>query len=81
MPEAKPGFAGYFDAIADALAGQPGREVTLVDGRASIELVTAIYLAARDAKEVALPLTNASDFYASWLPEAEAASDASVTVS
>jgi predicted dehydrogenase len=72
LPQAKPGFTGYFDAVADALAGDAGRAVTLDAGRASIELVTAIYQAARDAKEVALPLTIGSDFYASWLPDAPA---------
>ena len=66
---AKAGFVGYFAAIAAALASSPGQEVTLMDGRRSIELVTAIYAAARGGKEVALPLTFGSDFYASWLPE------------
>lgn len=68
-PQAPAGFAGYFAAIAQALASRPGSEVTLLDGRRSIELVTAIYAAARCGKEVALPLTFGSDFYASWLPE------------
>lgn len=68
LPRAKPGFVGYFDAVADALAGDASRAVSLADGRASIELVTAVYLAARDAKEVALPLPIGSDFYASWVP-------------
>ncbi len=62
------GFAGYFAAIARALATAPGDEVTLLEGRRSIELVTAIYAAARSGKEVALPLTVGSELYASWLP-------------
>ncbi len=66
---AQAGFVGYFDAIADAIAGDTGREVTLADGRVSIELVTSVYQAANSAKEVALPLTIGSDFYRSWLPE------------
>jgi len=69
LPRPKAGFAGYVEAIADALEGAPGREVTLEDGRRSIELVTAIYGAARSGKEVALPLTIGADFYQSWLPE------------
>ena len=77
LPRAKPGFVGYLGAVADAIVGDTGREVTLADGRASIELVTAVYLAARDAKEVALPLTIGSDFYASWLPGEGAAERAS----
>jgi predicted dehydrogenase len=68
LPQPRAGFAGYFEAIAEALAGAPGREVTLTDGRRSIELVTAVYAAARGGKEVALPLTIGSDFYESWLP-------------
>lgn len=68
LPPPRSGFAGYFEAIAEALSGRPGREVTLADGRRSIELVTAVYAAARRSKEVALPLAIGSDFYASWLP-------------
>jgi predicted dehydrogenase len=64
----KSGFSGYFAAIADALAGSAGREVTLTDGRRSIELVTVIYLAARARKELALPLPIGSDFYGGWCP-------------
>ena len=62
------GFVAYFEAVADAIGGKSGREVTLAEGRRSIELVTVIYLASRTAKEVALPLSIGSDFYASWLP-------------
>ncbi|NKX45731.1 Gfo/Idh/MocA family protein [Roseicyclus persicicus] len=74
LPRPRAGFAGYFEAIAEALAGRPGREVTLADGRRSIELVTAVYEAARGGKEVALPLTIGSEFYASWLPRETATS-------
>jgi predicted dehydrogenase len=69
MPAPKSGFAGYLTAIADALAGQPGREVTLACGRRSIELVTAVYAAHRTGKEVALPLLSGTEFYHGWLPE------------
>lgn len=62
------GFAGYFDAIADALEGRGGREVTLQDGRRSIELVTAVYEAARTGQRVSLPLSRAAPLYESWLP-------------
>lgn len=62
------GYTGLFSAIADALAGQPGREVTLADGRASIEFVTAVYSSARTGEPVALPLDSAHPLYASWLP-------------
>lgn len=69
LPKPKSGFAGYFEAIADALTGAPGREVTLDDGRRSIELVTAVYAASRAGKEVALPLAPDAEFYQGWLPE------------
>ena len=62
------GFAGFFEAIADALEGRGGREVTLQDGRRSIELVTAAYQSARTGGRVALPLSEAAPLYRSWLP-------------
>jgi len=65
------GFAGFFAALADALAGAGGRAVRLQDGRRSIELVTAVYQSAATAKEVALPLTSAASFYRSWLPKGD----------
>lgn len=62
------GFTGYFEAVADALAGHAGREVTLADGRRSIELVTAVYQSARTGQPVALPLDRQCDLYGGWLP-------------
>ncbi|PWK62301.1 Gfo/Idh/MocA family protein [Roseicyclus mahoneyensis] len=69
LPAPKSGFAGYLEAIADALDGRAGREVTLACGRRSIELVTAVYAAARAGKEVALPLPHDAEFYQGWLPD------------
>lgn len=68
LPVALAGYAGFFDAIADALEGRGGREVTLEDGRQSIELVTAVYDAARTGRRVSLPLSRAAALYESWLP-------------
>ncbi|MBF9050160.1 Gfo/Idh/MocA family oxidoreductase [Roseobacter sp. HKCCD9010] len=65
----KSGFVGYFAAIADAIAGDTGREVTLDDGRRSIELVTAIYSAARSGERIALPLAANAASYTGWVPE------------
>lgn len=62
------GFAGYLDAIADALQGKTGREVTLEDGRRSIELVTAIYKSARISGPVSLPLADNDPMRAGWMP-------------
>ncbi len=68
LKPAHQGYAGFFAAIASALDGNPGREVTLADGRRSIELVTAVYQAARDGKRVALPLGKEAAYYKGWQP-------------
>jgi predicted dehydrogenase len=62
----KSGFAGFFDALADALDGRGGGEVTFADGRRSIELVSAIYLASRTRATVELPLDIANSHYGGW---------------
>ena len=68
VPEGHGGFAGYLDAVADALDGAPGREVNLAAGRRSIELVTAIYAAIRGGRTIDLPLAPDSEFYNGWMP-------------
>ena len=68
LGEAKSGYAGFFEAVALALDGHPGRDVTLADGRRSIELVTAVYQAARTGQRVTLPLTKEADLYTGWQP-------------
>ena len=65
----QPRFAGYLHAIADALAGQGGQEVTLADGRRSIELVTAIYASIREGGVKKLPLARGAAFYGGWMPD------------
>ena len=60
------GFAGFFDALADRLDGQGGREVTLSDGRRSLELVSAIYDAVRNGVVVDLPLNETHALYSGW---------------
>ncbi len=50
------GFAGLFAELANALDGQPNRAVTLHDGIAAIELVSAIYHSDRSGHAVSLPL-------------------------
>ena len=62
------GYAGLFTALADALDGRPGREVTLEDGRRSLDFVTACYASARAGAPVALPLGPSHPLYGSWLP-------------
>jgi predicted dehydrogenase len=66
---AKTGFAGMFEALADALDGTGGREVTLEDGRRSLEFVTAVYASARSNRPVQLPLGRDHPMYEGWLPE------------
>ena len=68
VPHGHAGFAGYLDAVADALTGQGGMEVTLEDGRRSIELVTAIYRSAREGGPIKLPLSSGSPCYTGWMP-------------
>jgi len=65
---ARSGFPGLFEAIADALDGTGGREVTLPSGRASLEFVTAAYASARSGVPVDLPLGPDHPLYGGWMP-------------
>ena len=62
------GFEGFLTEIANHQSGEKSSHVSLTDGRASIELVTAIYHAARTGKRVSLPLSSAHPLYESWQP-------------
>jgi predicted dehydrogenase len=62
------GFVGFFTALADAAAGRANQAVTLDEGAASIELVTAIYHAARSGQRVSLPLGPEHPLYKGWQP-------------
>ena len=62
------GFAGFFNALADVLHGAGGYQVTLAEGRRSLELVSAIYQAARQGIVVKLPLDQNNVNYAGWTP-------------
>ncbi len=66
--EASYGFTGFFEAVAEALNGRPGRHVSVADGRRSIELVTAIYQSARSGQLVSLPLAKDAELYGGWVP-------------
>ena len=63
------GFAGYLHAVADAIVGDDARAVTLSDGRASVELVSAIYAAARSGNAMSLPMGPDAAIYKGWQPE------------
>ncbi len=69
VPDAAPGYAGLFTAIGAALDGEGGAEVTLADGRRALELITAIYGAARSGRAEDLPLNRLHPLYESWLPK------------
>lgn len=62
------GFEGFLAAVARALAGQDTSAVTLDEGAASVELVTAIYHAARTGTRVSLPLATSHPLYEGWQP-------------
>ncbi|MBI1219407.1 MAG: gfo/Idh/MocA family oxidoreductase [Rhodobacteraceae bacterium] len=62
------GFAGFLQATADALEGDATQAVSAEDGRRSIELVTAIYSAARSGQAITLPLGPEAPLYAGWVP-------------
>lgn len=65
---ARAGFEGFLADVAAALDGQETGVVTVADGRASIELVTAIYAAARSGTRSHLPLPAAHPLRAGWIP-------------
>jgi predicted dehydrogenase len=66
LPE---GYAGQFTRFHRALNHGGELPVTLADGRASLELVAALYHSTRTGQAVALPLTAEHPLYESWLPE------------
>ncbi len=68
VPDCPAGYAGLFEAAADALDGNPGREVTLSDARRSLEFVSAVYGSARTRAPIDLPLAPDHPLYAGWLP-------------
>jgi predicted dehydrogenase len=74
VPDTLGGFAGFIEAVADALDGNGGQEVTLDEGRRSIELVTAIYASARGGGSVTLPLQPDAIFHDGWMPRTAKAS-------
>ncbi|WP_298961475.1 Gfo/Idh/MocA family oxidoreductase [uncultured Roseibium sp.] len=63
------GFAGFFEALADALEKGGTLAVSAEDGRQSIELVSAIYQAARENRSISLPLTADNELYSGWKPK------------
>lgn len=62
------GYVGQFAAIADHVEGRDAAIVTGEDGVRSIELVAAIYQAARTRTHVALPLDRNLPVCVDWVP-------------
>ncbi len=67
--EGENGFTGFVEAIADAMEGRGGKEVTVTDGLQSIELVTAIYRSAREGKPVRLAEAAEGQWIKGWAPQ------------
>lgn len=68
LPDAPSGFPGLFAAMDEAMVGASGNEVTLADGRNSLEFVTACYASARSGAPVELPIGSEHPLYEGWLP-------------
>ena len=68
------GFAGQFLRFHEALRSGTELPVTLIDARASIELITALYHAGRTGRPVSLPLGPEHPLYAGWQPRSAAGS-------
>lgn len=68
LPVEPIGFEGFLSACADMLAGRENKAVTLDEGAASVELVTAIYDAARSGQRVSLPLCKTHPLFEGWQP-------------
>ena len=66
--DAPVGFVGFLKEVAASLSGESNAAVTFEDGAASIELVTAIYHAARTGQRVTLPLSEEHPLHSGWLP-------------
>lgn len=65
----KESFAGFYADLGRQLAGEAHCGPSTKDGRQSIELVTALYRAARAGQSVALPLDAGADDYHGWAPK------------
>lgn len=62
------GFRGFLKSVAQDIIHASGCSVSVNDGVASIELVSAIYAATRSGKRVTLPLGRDHMLYKGWQP-------------
>ena len=68
VPVPRSGFAGFLEAVSEAMTSGGGNEITFADGRRSIEFVTAIYNSARTGQQVNLPIEKEELLYNGWSP-------------
>lgn len=66
LPES---YEGQFSRFHQALRQDTELPVTLTDGRAALELITALYYSAQTGQAVNLPLTDDHPMYAGWQPK------------
>jgi predicted dehydrogenase len=62
-------FPGQFYRYYQALHTHTELPVTLVDTRAALELITALYHSAETGQVVELPISTDHPKYAGWRPE------------
>ena len=62
------GYTGQFARWLAAVTGGGELPVTLADARASLELITALYVSAREGGPVPLPLDPDIPAYKGWIP-------------
>ncbi len=67
-PDVREDYAGQFERYADARTAGAELPVTLTDARRAIELLTALYVSAREGREVELPLAADDDALGGWQP-------------
>ncbi len=61
-------YVGQFSRFYHALHCQSALPVTLADARAALELITAVYYAARTHQAIDLPIDSAHPYYTCWNP-------------
>lgn len=62
------GYAGQFLRYADSLRRGRALPVSLADGRAALELTTALYGSLQRELPMTLPISSADPLYAGWAP-------------
>ena len=69
IPYLKSGFSGFFEALAERLDNRGNNSVSIIDGRRSLEIVTAVYQSARENRPIDLPIMKGNKYYTGWTPK------------